>query len=310
MASEVLSLNSIQILSDIHLEFWPEYESISQLPPPLNNLPVSAPILALLGDIGIPSLPLYENFISDVSKKFKLVLIISGNHEYYNGQIDEVDTLIHAIAGKFPNVQYLQRTKLEYQNLVFLGTTLWTEIPKTPESVYQEYWTKISDYRKIKMIDPTTQQPRGIEPKDTTEMHYRDRAWIESELTEAQKQGKMAVVLTHHCPIGFNTRCADMRLEKTLQYLDYTDLRPLLQKFNQSNLLVWGFGHTHHSSSQLFGKTQIVSNCLGYVRLDENDVNFDPKFMVDPFQNPRLETYRGHYERVPDENEGTGCVIA
>jgi len=67
--ADTLSLSCLQILSDIHLEFWPELTSIKSLPPPLNDLPVEAPILALLGDIGIPTLPLYEDFISDVSKK-------------------------------------------------------------------------------------------------------------------------------------------------------------------------------------------------------------------------------------------------
>jgi predicted phosphohydrolase len=292
------SLCSIQILSDIHLEFWDECNSIKNLPPPLNDLPVSAPILALLGDIGIPSLPLYQDFISDVSKKFHLVLIISGNHEYYGGQIDEVDALIHSIAQKFSNVKYLQRTKLEYQDLVFLGTTLWTEIPLTPDIVYRQYKYFINDYRKIQLIDPTTQTRRLLDPKDTTAMHLRDKAWIEGELMEAQKQGKTAVVLTHHCPIGINTRCEKMRDEQnSIEYLDYTDLRELMRKFE--NILVWGFGHTHHSSSQIFGTTQIVSNCLGYVRNGEKDTNFDPKFFVDPFQSPLVETYRGHYQNLP-----------
>jgi len=234
-------------------------------------------------------------------KKFQLVLIISGNHEYYNGQIETVDELIQSITLKFSNVKYLQRTKFEYQNVVFLGTTLWTEIPLTPQPVYNQYWYFINDYRRIKILEPSTKQPRLLEPKDTTSMHLRDRAWIESELMDAQKQGKKAVVLTHHCPIGINSRCSSMRKEdNNLKFLDYTDLRELMRKFN-NNLLVWGFGHTHHSSSQLFGNIQIVSNCLGYVKNGENDKNFDPKFMVDPFKSPLEETYRGHYENTTPE---------
>lgn len=48
---------SIQIASDIHLEFYSEGEEIPQLLIP------SAPVLALLGDIGNPVLPNYRDFL-------------------------------------------------------------------------------------------------------------------------------------------------------------------------------------------------------------------------------------------------------
>jgi len=134
--------------------------------------------LALVGDIGIPTYPLYKNFIKDVSKKFELVLIIAGNHEYYNGQIEEIDQHINQIAGEFSNVRYLQRTRFVYQDLVFLGATLWTEIPSTPESVYNQYWRTVNDYRKIKIWDSEKGARRGLEPKDSTATSPTDtNAW-------------------------------------------------------------------------------------------------------------------------------------
>jgi len=211
---------------------------------------------------------------------------------------------------KYSNVRYLQRSTFEYQDIVFIGATLWTEIPLTPENVYKQYWYYINDYREIKLFDQTTQKSRLLEPKDTTSIHLTDRAWIEEKLTEVQKQGKKAVVLTHHCPIGINTRCSNMRDEgNTLKFLDYTDLSGFIKKFD--NILVWGFGHTHHSSSQILGTTQIVSNCLGYVIHNEKDENFDPNFFVDPLKSPLVETYRGHYENIPGPNtyQYSGCNI-
>jgi len=308
METESSSLCTIQILSDIHLEFWSELTSIKKLPPPLNDLPVSAPVLALLGDIGIPSLPLYLDFITDVSKKFQLVLIVSGNHEYYNGQIEVVNQLITDIANSFQNVKYLQRSSFEFNNILFLGATLWTEIPTTPESVYNTYWRCINDYRSIKIIDPENQKVKLLEPKDSTAIHYGDKAWLQEQLINAEKEGKKVCVLTHHCPIGFNTRCLKMRTEdNVLEFLDYTDLREFISQFTE-NILVWGFGHTHHCSSQIFGKTQIVSNCLGYVRMGESDPSFDPKFSVDPLLNPLVESKRGHYEEGPPQPNN--CVIS
>lgn len=65
----------LQILSDIHLEFT---GTINRLP----NIPVLAPILALVGDIGYPHKESYKDFIHQKSNEYELVLVIAGNHEY------------------------------------------------------------------------------------------------------------------------------------------------------------------------------------------------------------------------------------
>lgn len=44
----------------------------------------SAPILGLLGDIGNPALPTYRDFLYHQATRFKLVLVLAGNHEYYS----------------------------------------------------------------------------------------------------------------------------------------------------------------------------------------------------------------------------------
>ena len=69
--------HGIQVYSDLHLEFK---GARAALPPIIPR----APVVALLGDIGIPSLPSYEEFIFEMSDIFKQVLVVSGNHEYYS----------------------------------------------------------------------------------------------------------------------------------------------------------------------------------------------------------------------------------
>jgi hypothetical protein len=65
----------IQIMSDLHTEFIPN----KQIP----LITPTAPHLALLGDIGLmvdPYYEVYKQFLADVSKKFKTVLVLLGNH--------------------------------------------------------------------------------------------------------------------------------------------------------------------------------------------------------------------------------------
>ena len=80
---------TIKIVSDIHLEFYPSYRKVKKLftlfkrddDPKKSGI---TRILGLLGDIGNPYRKSYQEFLLNVSKYYDYVLIIAGNHEYYN----------------------------------------------------------------------------------------------------------------------------------------------------------------------------------------------------------------------------------
>jgi len=300
----------IQILSDTHLEFFEkEVKSISELPAPLKDIPRNAPVLALIGDIGNPFSQLYDDFVSEMSKKFDLVLIVAGNHEYYFGEISDVDKKIEEICSQFGNVHYLQRKKIEYNDVVILGATLWTNIPLTPQEVYEEYWRKINDYRRIKIIDKETNKQRLLEPKDTIDLHAIDKSLISNEIS--QISGKKDIcVLTHHAPTNRHSQTEEMReggINFSLKFLDYSDLTNLMG----GRVRVWAFGHTHHSSSQIISGTKVVSNCLGYLKLGEKREEFSPSFVVDTSsQIDDSFSTRGHYsvESNTDINNNNRCT--
>ena len=70
------SATRIQVISDIHMEIEGTTER-------LPYFPRRAPILALVGDIGNPMLPGYESFLLTQADRFDTVLVVAGNHEYY-----------------------------------------------------------------------------------------------------------------------------------------------------------------------------------------------------------------------------------
>ena len=83
---------SFQIASDLHLEF--RGENFRGLFKP------SAPILLLLGDIcacgTIADFKIYKAFIEYIAPKYKLIMHVPGNHEYYtagNRKITHDDTV-------------------------------------------------------------------------------------------------------------------------------------------------------------------------------------------------------------------------
>lgn len=106
----------LQFLSDVHLEY--RY-AIPVLKP-------AASYLALLGDIGNPFQANYSSFLQQASQKFDKVFLISGNHEYLYNNVQQTDNRISDVCSNLPNVYYLNNRSIEIDNIIVLGTTLWT----------------------------------------------------------------------------------------------------------------------------------------------------------------------------------------
>lgn len=132
----------------------------------------SAPILALLGDIGNPALPSYRDFIYQQAERFKLVLVLAGNHEYYSpsnapphptigtstrewlsrlgliASTAELNAAIQLICSEAPhkNVLFMDGKVLELPGVSIMGCILWSDIP---EHKRQNVARQMNDYRLI-----------------------------------------------------------------------------------------------------------------------------------------------------------------
>jgi DNA repair exonuclease SbcCD nuclease subunit len=181
-------------MSDVHLEYQkngPKY--INKLKPTEK----SDDILVLAGDIGNPTKKLYKLFIKTMSELYRKVIIISGNHEYYQHQLhpwkldikkyglsmESIEELLFKIADEFDNVHYLQKGELIVDDIRFLGCTMWT--PSHPTLT-----TLMNDYSVIP--DMTYELCRDI--------HRDHKSWLEGKLNECDKEYKKTIVITHHCP--------------------------------------------------------------------------------------------------------------
>lgn len=99
-----------------------------------------------MGDIGNPKKESYQDFIWEQSERFRHVLVVSGNHEYYSNEISEADKLISEICSKKPNVKYLNASTFEYKNVIFVGCTLWSNVTEDKKVMIMNF---LNDYRLI-----------------------------------------------------------------------------------------------------------------------------------------------------------------
>jgi len=317
---------SVQLLSDLHLEFLDSETSFASINAPfiqrLQSLPVLAPVLILAGDIGIISDPptsseevsnesIYQQFLRFVAAKWTHVLVVTGNHEYYGREIYETDSRIREFCKSVgSNLHFLQMNSVDIKGVRFLGATLW---PKIPEAEAQRYEYVVNDYRRIMIRDPllesnpdgsktdasTTKGSKGADlyVAHTNRLHQQHLQYIQDAIAQSEQDKMPCVVITHHAPITRNVHEPSARDGATdIVHLDGCDETHVVQ--GKQHVLAWVFGHTHWSSSQVVHNTRFVSNQQGYAVLEESDGVFAADYVLRltaDLSDPEF-TRRGHYE--------------
>ena len=139
----------IQYMSDLHLEFQENSRYLRY-----NELPVTGDVLVLAGDISYfkdKTAPVM-NFWKWASKNYRQVLIVPGNHEYYNYS----DVMERGFQWKWmlrENVGYYQNQAVRIDDTDFILSTLWSHINPNDEYFV---WKGMNDFRQIKFGGKST----------------------------------------------------------------------------------------------------------------------------------------------------------
>ena len=237
----------LQIVSDIHLEFSSDFYPKK-----------TAKYIALLGDIGYPDTHVYQKFIQKLSKDYLRVFIVAGNHEFYGHDYILITNILKEIDKKYVNVHFLNNSSYVLNGIRLIGGTLWSQIP---HDFGFSIMANINDYRQIRCDN------KQISYMDTNQWHQESLEFIQEELYKALQQGQKVVVLTHHSPILDPTNTSKIKNAFA------TDLKHLFQP----PMVMWGYGHTHRSSSETINGVRVVSNQRGY---PGENTGFDPGLYV------------------------------
>lgn len=261
MAFAALRRMKIQYASDLHLEFYDK----SAFQPMLRPV---APILALAGDVGRPDKRTYRDFLQYCSRNWRDVFVVAGNHELYNSRavvshtprfaesefynshhadswkhmpVTSVDTAqkrlegCAAIASEFSNVHFLNRQRVNRDGIAFLGCTLWTDLSQGGAAEANQI---MSDYRLI-AVPGSEGKPMPITLDITTAWHWKDRAWLDAEISACEEEGRPAVVITHHLPTYDLVSSRYLENPLNAAFASHADelIRPPVR--------AWIAGHTH-----------------------------------------------------------------
>lgn len=271
----------IRIMSDLHMEFerlnrdgtpkYPDtYFTVPELPDDKDT------VLLLAGDIGVVKRPrTIATFIKTLEGRFKAVLCILGNHEYYDGSLNRAyDKLFALLDGT--GVTLLENDKVEIDDVVFLGTTLWTDYNNHNPLSVMHIENTLTDFATIRTGLKKEPYKRTVRAVDFHSKFLNAKTWLNSELYNAKiRDGKKCVVMTHHAP-SFQSVHHRYILDHDLNGAYASNLESMIREFQPE---VWVHGHTHDSMRYDVYDTRVICNPRGYTPSDLNK-DFDPCLVI------------------------------
>lgn len=232
----------IQYMSDLHLEFAQEFV-------PKN---AGADVLVLAGDIftvhGVANTRSkrrrYTEFFEHVSRNWKDVIVVLGNHEYYGYKRSTLAGARQFLA-KWVNIHLLENESIMIGHTTFVGATLWTDFfgnnPLHELAVRQG----MNDYRVTTL---------------TTGETYRKHLQSREYISWVAKNNSHVVVVTHHAPSSQSV--ADQYKNDPLNAGYYSHMEEFI--LAHPSIYLWIHGHMHNTSSYEIGNCAVRANPKGY----------------------------------------------
>jgi len=216
----------------------------------------------------------FARFFNEECAKYTKVFYVMGNHEHYGFKFD--DTYGHLFDNLPSNITLLEKESIEYNGVVFIGGTLWTDLNKGDPITAMTLQSSMNDYRTITKHYKAKGVYHKLTPEVTRDEHIKTKQFIEEAITAAGD--KPVVVITHHSPSkqSIKPRYQD----------DYhmnggysSDMEQFI--IDHPQIKVWTHGHTHDTFDYTVGETRILCNPRGYKGHEERANIFDPSIGFD-----------------------------
>jgi len=251
----------IQILSDLHLEFFDNPDEIDVF---LNSLICDdAEVLVIAGDLAVPGISATVTFdaLKFFSERYQHVIYVPGNHEYYHSSFDKCNAYLKSLTncidqGKrvFPNVHVANNRVVVIEGQRFLCTTLWFN--KRPCNAMYTYM--LNDFSSIEdLLDRFEEEGRIAHV--FLDIHLRPKD----------------IVVTHHLPT-YKSVSDRFKGNPSCNFFLHDYVESLLSR----EPAVWIHGHTHDSFDYRLNETRIICNPYGYTNYEENP-DFVSQLVID-----------------------------
>lgn len=250
----------ILVLADLHLDEIADKAVLRRLGEEITLAGQEADALIIAGDLMEQAAHRWPSAIKWLGAHYPSdkTVIFPGNHDYYGGNLDTLDTDLYRICHDV-GCAFGQCRRMEFGGTRILMTTLWTDMrlfeAEGGAAVEDSLWNArmMPDYGYGTIL--TGAPERELEPEDTVAVHERQKSWLISELAKPWP-GK-TVVITHHAPSA-----AVSGAMSPLSPCFASDLDDLIDRYRPD---AWVFGHTHRPAQlRMPGGTLLRNVSVGY----------------------------------------------
>ena len=240
----------IRILSDLHLESYP-----------FQYVAGSEDVLILAGDIHGRNC--HHEFLETIPEHIQ-VLMVAGNHEYYNANVTNVKNYFINLQKYFANFTFLDNDVISLGDVSFYGGTMFTD--------FELYGTNDAHFAKREarrgIADFAYIQDWSVEQHIKEHQLFRQELAFFLHVTQSRKR----VVISHFMP---SERCCDPKFAGSV-------MNPYFAS-DMSDVMgwqgLWVHGHGHSSVDFLEGDTRVIANPRGYG--NENKKGFVNNLIVE-----------------------------
>jgi Icc-related predicted phosphoesterase len=271
----------VNVISDLHLEFAP-----LELP--------GGDVLILAGDVcELRSLKKdvlaekpedwklssgrewrCQRFFEVECAKYSTVLYVLGNHEHYHGRYDRTLSEIRGLVP--PNVTILQDETVTHGEVVFIGSTLWTDMNKGDALTVWNAKNSVNDFKRITYHYKDAGTYGKLRPEVTVAAHRHSVEYMRSVLS-AHADSKI-VVISHHAPSELSV-APSYKNDHQMNGAYRSDLSEFI--LDHPQIKVWVHGHMHDPCDYTIGETRVLANPRGYHGHESRAIHFDPSFYFD-----------------------------
>ena len=243
----------LAIASDLHLE----HRDLT-----LNN-DENADVLILAGDI-CSAKHFKIDFFEDISKKFRDIVYVVGNHEHYNYLYNDTVKDITDKLKHLDNIRVLNNQAAKIGDINFIGSTMWTNMNNSDKYTMELIKPSMPDWRIIKYFDG--ENYIKYSPEQSVKEHNKSIDFIATMLESLL--GKK-VVITHHSP-SRNSVHSRYENDSIMNGGFHSNLDYLMNLFKDVKL--WVHGHTHDPFDYTISETRVICNPRAYPKEYQHDL--------------------------------------
>lgn len=212
----------------------------------------------------------YRKFLDACSLKYRDIVAVAGNHEFYGGRwIASLDHLKEEYS-KYRNIHFLECGSTVVGGVKFIGATMWTDMNRGDPYTLHAIEGAMNDFRLIRHDGLGYTRLR---PAHCVERHKETLAYFQDTL--GGDPAVPTVVVTHMAPSSLSIHDR-YKGEMVVNGAYHSDLSGLI--LDNPQIKLWCHGHMHNLSDYMVGVCRVVCNPRGYAGYERGTQEDDPYY--------------------------------